>query len=293
MQAEKILSPLHPGAARAGNPLAASLERRISSEETAMKTFTLAAALLATTALAGAAQAETVAALVGDDTIAVVDTDQKKVTKTMKVSGASGKLVGIDVRPADGMLYGVTADGTIWTIDTASGKAAQKSKLDTAMPSGTITVDFNPAADRLRVIGSDGINLRINVDDGKVTKDGNLKFAEGDMHKGKTPKVVAGAYTNSMKGAKETTLYDIDASGAVLRQAPPNDGVLNSVGMLGMSAEAAAFDIVSDGQGGNTGWLMAKDTLYRVDLQTGKGAEVAKIAGVSGTVRDIAVMPKM
>jgi hypothetical protein len=113
------------------------------------------------------------------------------------------------------------------------------------------------------------------------------------MHKGKTPKVVAGAYTNSLKGAKETTLYDIDATGAVLRQAPPNDGVLNSVGMLGMTTENAAFDIVSDGQGGNTAWLMAKDTLYRVDLQTGKGAEVAKIAGVSGTVRDIAVMPQM
>jgi len=259
-----------------------------------MKTFTLTAALLATTALAGAAQAETVAALVGDDTIAVVDTDQKKVTKTMKVSGASGKLVGIDVRPADGMLYGVTTDGVIWTIDTASGKATQKSKLDMPMPKGDMaTVDFNPAADRLRVIGVDGMNLRINVEDGKVTKDGDLKFAEGDKHKSMTPKVVAGAYTNSMKGAKETTLYDIDATGVVLRQAPPNDGVLNSVGMLGMMADSAAFDIASDGQGGNTAWLMAKDTLYRVDLQTGKGTEVAKIAGVSGAVRDIAVMPKM
>ena len=84
-----------------------------------MKRFTLAAALLATTALAGTVQAETVAALVGDDTIAVVDTDQKKVTKTWTVSGASGKLVGIDVRPADGMLYGVTSDGVIWTIDSS------------------------------------------------------------------------------------------------------------------------------------------------------------------------------
>ena len=259
-----------------------------------MKRVTLAAMLLATTALAGAARAETVAALVGDETIAVVDTAQKKVTKTWKVSGASGKLVGIDVRPADGMLYGVTADGVIWTIDSSSGKATQKSKLDMPLPSGgTITVDFNPAADRLRVIGSNGANLRINVDDGKVTKDGDLKFAEGDAHKGKTPKIVAGAYTNSMKGAKETTLYDIDATGAVLRQAPPNDGVLNTVGMLGMSGDGAAFDIVADGQAGNTGWLMAKDTLYRVDLTSGKGAEVAKIAGVSGTVRDIAVMPNM
>jgi len=259
-----------------------------------MKMLTLTAALLATTSLAGAAQAETVAALVGDDTIAVVDTDQKKVTNTWKVSGASGRLVGIDVRPADGMLYGVTSDGAIWTIDTSSGKATQKSKLDMPMPSGSmVTVDFNPAADRMRLIGQDGMNLRINVDDGKVTKDGDLKFAEGDMHKGKTPKIVAGAYTNSMKGAKETTLYDIDATGAVVRQAPPNDGVLNTIGMLGMSGEGAAFDIVSDGQGGNTGWVMAKDTLYRVDLASGKGTEAAKIAGVSGTVRDIAVMPKM
>jgi hypothetical protein len=258
-----------------------------------MKRFTLAAALLATTALAGTARAETVAALVGDETIAVVDTAQKKVTKTWKVSGASGKLVGIDVRPADGMLYGVTADGVIWTIDSSSGKATQKSKLDMPLPSGAITVDFNPAADRLRIIGSDGTNLRINVDDGKVTKDGDLKFAESDAHKGKTPKIVAGAYTNSVKGTKETTLYDIDATGAVLRQAPPNDGVLNTIGTLGMSGDGAAFDIVADGQGGNTGWLMAKDTLYRVDLTSGKGAEVAKIAGVSGTVRDIAVMPAM
>jgi hypothetical protein len=38
---------------------------------------------------------------------------------------------------------------------------------------------------------------------------------------------------------------------------------------------------------------MAGDTLYKVDLASGKGTEVGKIAGVSGAVRDIAVMPKM
>jgi hypothetical protein len=258
-----------------------------------MKTTILAVALLATTALTNA-RAETVAALVGDDTIAVVDTDAKKVTKTWKVSGATGKLVGIDVRPADGMLYGLTNDGTIWTIDTSSGRAMQKSKLDMPLPgNGTITVDFNPVADRLRVIGSDGTNLRVNVDDGKVMRDGNLRFADADMHKGKTPKIVAGAYSNSTKGAKETTLYDIDTTGAFMRQAPPNDGVLNSIGMLGMSAGRAAFDIVADGQGGNAGWLLAGDMLYKVDIATGKASQAGKIAGISGTVRDIAVLPKM
>jgi DNA-binding beta-propeller fold protein YncE len=259
-----------------------------------MKTLTLAAALLGSVALGSTAQAQTVAALVGDNTLAIVDVAGKKIDKTVQVQGLSGRLLGIDVRPADGMLYGLVADGTVVTIDPASGKATQKSKLEAMLPAGTMaTVDFNPAADRLRVIGSDGTNLRANVDDGKVTKDGQLKFAEGDMHKGKSPKIVAGAYTNSMKGAKETTLYDIDATGAVVKQAPPNDGVLNSVGMLGMGAEMAAFDIVSDGNGGNEGWLMAGDTLYKVDLTSGKGSSVAKITGVTGVVRDIAAMPKM
>ena len=31
------------------------------------------------------------------------------------------------------------------------------------------------------------------------------------MHKGEKPNVIAGAYTNSVKGTKETALYDVDA----------------------------------------------------------------------------------
>ena len=257
-----------------------------------MRCVALAAALVGSTLSIGTVQAQTVAALVGDDMIALVDVAGKKAGAPMKVSGLSGALMGIDVRPADGMLYGLVTDGTIVTIDPASGKATVKSKLDAMLAPATMaTVDFNPVADRLRIIGSDGMNLRVNVDDGKVTKDGQLKVADADMHKGKTPRIVAGAYTNSMKGAKETTLFDIDASGALVKQAPPNDGVLNSVGMLGMEAGNVAFDIVA-GDAMSEGWLMSGKTLYKVDLATGKASEVGMIAGVDGTVRDIAAMPK-
>lgn len=260
-----------------------------------MRNRILALTLLTGTALAGtAARAETVAALVGNDTLVHVNTETKKAEKTVKVTGISGTILGIDVRPADGMLYGVVSDGSVVTIDPMTGAATAKSKLDTMLGAGiTATVDFNPVADRLRIIGSDGTNLRANVDDGKVTKDGQLKFADADTMKGKTPKIVAGAYTNSMKGAKETALFDIDASGALLKQAPPNDGVLNTVGMLGMSGEVVSFDIMSDGKGGNSAWAMSGDTLYSIDLATGKGTVAAKIAGVTGPVRDIAILPKM
>src|SRR4029077_17168885 len=132
-------------------------------------------------------------------------TSAKKVVKTWKIQGVNGKVLGIDVRPADGMLYGVSGDGAIFTVDLATGKATMKSKLDTMLPAGSMaTVDFNPVADRMRLIGSDGTNLRVNVDDGKVTTDGKLKFAETDMHKMEKPNIVAGAYINSVKGAKET-----------------------------------------------------------------------------------------
>lgn len=242
---------------------------------------------------AGAVQAAEIGVLMGDGSMAIVDTAAKKVTKSMKVTGTTGPLVGIDVRPADGLLYGLAADGTLYTIGM-DGKATQKSKLETMLPAGvSATVDFNPAADRLRVIGSDGTSLRVNVDDGKVVKDGSLKYADTDANKGKQPKVVAGAYTNSVKGTKETALFDIDAAtGALVKQAPPNDGILNTVGTLGAKADGIAFDIWSDGTK-NEAWAMADGQLWSIDLASGKATPVAKIEGLMSGVKDIAILPKM
>jgi WD40 repeat protein len=255
------------------------------------RTILAASAAILLTAAAG--HAAEVAALSGDNTISIVDTSTKKVIKTWKIQGMNGKVAGIDVRPADGKLYAVAADGGVYTVDLATGKAAMKSKLDTMLKAGAwATIDFNPAADRLRLIGNDGTNLRANVDDGKVTVDGALKFAEG-MHKDEKPNVVAGAYSNSYKGAKETALYDIDATiGALLKQAPPNEGVLNAIGKLGVKFTTVAFDIWSDGNGKNEAWLMAGDWLHSVDLATGKATPVVQIKGVSG-MRDIAILPAM
>ena len=183
------------------------------------------------------------------------------------------------MRPADGKLYGVTPDGAIVTVDAKTGKWEKKSQLSEALPKGaTFTVDFNPVADRLRILSSTGMSLRINVEDGKTTVDGSLKYAEADANKGKQPKVTAGAYTNSYAGTKETALYDIDAAnGTFVRQAPPNDGILNTLGKLGAKVDGAvAFDIWSDGKGGNTGWMLIGGTLYTVDIATGRPSRSAR-----------------
>lgn len=246
---------------------------------------------LALTTLPVIAQAQTIAALVGDNEIVHIDVKTWTATKTVKISGLPSPVAGIDVRPSDGMLYALANDGTVATINVATGAATVKSKLDTMLKAGTTaTVDFNPVADRLRIMGSDGMSLRANVDDGKVAVDGSLKFKEGDANAARPATIAAGAYVNSVKGAKETTLYDIDISGAYARQAPPNDGILNTLGTTGLTGPIA-FDIATAADGSNTGWAIANGRAYRVDLATGKAMEVSSIKQLTRAVRDLAVLP--
>ncbi|BAT60737.1 hypothetical protein GJW-30_1_03286 [Variibacter gotjawalensis] len=251
---------------------------------------TLAVALFA----AGGAHAQVVG-LVDGKTLVMIDPAAKKVTSKVEISGA-GPILGIDVRPADGMLYGIAGDGNIVTIDPKTGKATMKSKLSESWKAGVMTTfDFNPVADRLRLMSSEGVSLRINVDDGKAMVDGSHKFKEGDANAGKTPKVVAGAYTNSLKGGAKptaTALYNIDATtGSLVSQAPPNDGVLNTIGSLGVTVTGpVAFEIGASAGDKNDAWLVAGGALHSVDLKTGKATAVGKIEGLSGNLTDIAWM---
>jgi hypothetical protein len=165
----------------------------------------------------GAAQAASAIGLVNSNTLVMFDTEARTVTGTMTVTGVDG-LAGIDIRPADSMLYGVTLAGEVVTIDMASGAATVQSTLSEKLPSyeGAI-VDFNPMADRLRLMGTDGTNHRVNVDDGAVTVDGSLAFQDGDMHVGETPAIVAAAYTNSIGKPEATSTPPLSVSSSRCR----------------------------------------------------------------------------
>jgi hypothetical protein len=248
---------------------------------------------IAASCLAGTgAEAGSIVGLIDGKSIVTIDPATRKVTSSADISGA-GRILGIDVRPADGKLYGLGADGQIVTIDVKSGKATPVAKLSETWKAGVATTfDFNPVADRLRLMSSEGTSLRVNVDDGKAIVDGAHRYKDGDPNAGRKPRVVAGAYTNSFKGAKTTTLYNIDAdAGVLVTQAPPNDGVLNTVGPLGVSLkEPIAFNIVSVGEDKNDAWLVSDGWLFSVDLKTGKATQVGKIEGLRGNLSDIAWM---
>lgn len=249
--------------------------------------LSVAALTLAT----GAAVAAPAVGLVGGTTLVTFDTETLAVSGTVEVTGVDG-LAGIDVRPADKLLYGVSLTGEVVTIDTASGAATVKSTLSEKLPSfeGAI-VDFNPMADRLRLLGTDGTNHRVNPDDGAVTVDGSLAYIAGDMHEGETPAIVAAAYINSIGKPEATAMYDIDATiAALIQQAPPNDGTLKAIGKLGVEGSSYAFDISATEDLTNTAYLVVDNTLHTVDIATGVATAVGAIEGVDGMITDIAVL---
>ena len=257
-------------------------------------TALIASAVLA--ASAGAAFSAPAIGLVGEKTLVMFDTDKPAVSQSMDVEGVT-KLVGIDLRPSNNMLVGVTADSVIVTIDMKTGKATEVAKMDKPLTIGDapVVVDFNPMADRLRFM-TGTTNHRVHPDTGAVTVDGSLAFEEGDMHKGEMPNIVAAAYTNSHGKPEKTAMYNIDATiGGLIQQTKPNDGTLKAIGKLGgtMKPMTYAFDVQTTADGKNTAWLVADNMLHTVDLTSGKATKTADITGTSGRIRDIAILPAM
>lgn len=236
-------------------------------------------------AAAAPANAATIWALDAAGGLARIDSESRKAMPAVMVKGADGALLSVALRPADGKLYGLTAKGQLVTIDPATAMATQVAKLDKALEMGPrTTINFNPLVDRLRVVSSNGGNWRIHPDTGAVTVDGGLKYAPDSAYSTAMPMVTAGAYSNHFAGTKETALYTLDTKlGLMNVQMPPNDGIQQPRGRMNVAVPASAgFDILADGQGGNTGWVVAGGALHSIDIKTGQLVTLGRIAGLSG-----------
>jgi hypothetical protein len=205
------------------------------------------------------------------------------VTAT-KVSGVNGMLIGIDHRPANRLLYGVSSSNDVYEIDRAAGAASVVSTLTVAFDAGPRSgLDFNPQADRLRLVGANGQNLRVHVDLGAAATDGPLRYAAKDPNAGKRPAIAAAAYTNSVANAPTTKLFDIDSDLDVLAlQDPPNDGVLVTIGPLGADfGPLAGFDIVTE-RGVDRAFAVSGSVLYQIDLATGAATALGAVGAPAG-----------
>ena len=172
-----------------------------------------------------------------------------------QVQGLDGdrRLIGIDYRVQDGRLYGVGNAGGVYTIRLRVGdvRATKVSQLTVPLDGTQFGVDFNPAANRLRVISNTGQNLRHNIDDATAplttTVDGVLTYPATPT----TPAITAtgataAAYTNNdLDPDTATTLFDIDTMlDQLVIQSPANAGLVQPTGKLGMDVSpVAGFDI--------------------------------------------------
>ncbi|MFI1207637.1 DUF4394 domain-containing protein [Streptomyces sp. NPDC020802] len=201
-----------------------------------------------------------------------------------KVDGLKGDrtLVGIDYRVQNKKLYAVGDQGGIYTIREVGARATKVSQLGVALRGKAFGVDFNPAANRLRVISDTGQNLRHNLDDqagapapGTTAVDGTLTNPPVPPNPGATALGVSGAaYTNNdLDASTATTLFDLDtALDQVSVQSPANAGNLAPTGKLGVDVPLnSGFDIYSSTRNGtNTGYAVTGRTAWRVNLLTGK-----------------------
>jgi len=226
-------------------------------------------------------------ALTGDGRLVAFLAGRPADASVRTPDGIEDRICGIDWRPANGLLYAVTTASEIYTIDPGSGEATFVSTLTKPFDGETRSgVDFTPAADRLRLVGGEGQNLRVNVDVGATALDGPLAYRAGDPNFGARPAIAAVAYTKNRPGTALTEMFDLDHALDVLaRQEPPNDGVLETIGPLGVDLPPlAGFEIVTTPDGREHAYAAFADRLYAIDLASGRATELGAIGGAPGTI---------
>lgn len=276
-----------------------------SKETENMKNFTIgaiSATAIAALVLAGGAQASTVVGLTTDNRLLTFDHLAPGITlSNVAVTGlgAGESLVGIDLRPATGQVFGVTALG-IYDLNILTGAASLiGSGFTPSLDSAEYGIDFNPTVDRVRVVNSLGGNRRLNPANGtSAATDTVLAYVGGG-----TPRAVAVAYTNSVAAAAMGSIRElaIDSANDSLIEigsqaggnASFNGGVSTVIGSLGVdTGDLVGFDIF-----GPTGVALISttpdgggaSTLRLLNLATGTASPLGEIAG--GTIRDITIIP--
>ena len=237
--------------------------------------------------------------LTSDNRLVWFSEDSPKRAHTIgTITGLTGDtgLIGIDYRVQDGLLYAVGNAGGVYTLDTMTAAATLVSTLTVPLNGTAFGVDFNPAADRLRIVSNTGQNLRHNVNAGGTTLvDGTLTYVPPATALG----IVGAAYTNNdLDLNTATTLFDVDATlDQIAAKAPENNGTLSATGKLTVdTGEAAGLDIYSTLRGGITVRNQAFAVLtvngalgfYSVNLLTGK-AEFEDNFKSTDQVVDIAI----
>jgi uncharacterized protein DUF4394 len=222
------------------------------------------------------------------------------IMSTVAITGLSeGEIIrAIDTRPANGLLYGlatlsgISTQVRLYIINQVTGQATPLGPaINVATASSFWGMSFNAVVDRIRVVSTADLNVRLHPDTGAL--------AATD-----TPLSVVGfadsvAYDNQSAGAAQTTLYAIDIGTARLNRIggpqgspSPNTGIATEIGDLGVVLDGnfpSALDWAPNGtmfavlrSNGQTG-------LYTINTSTGAASLVGVIGNGALVIDSLAV----
>lgn len=255
--------------------------------------FALTSAALALVSFS--AQAANLVGLTSANELARIDTSNIAAASTVAISGlaAGDRLVGIDLRPGDNTLYGITLSNNIYRLNEVSGAATFVAALSAPIvnPALGYGIDFNPVADftgatSLRFVSSAGNNYAINASTGAVAFSGSI-----------TGNFSAVSYSNSNPlptvAPASTSLYYIDSTADTLSVATSgfNAPTISPIGSLGIDVlRANGFEVLGNGQAFaalnvDAGTSLATG-IYGINLATGQ----ATLTGIfNGTLSGLTV----
>jgi len=272
--------------------------------------------IVAIVALAGAAVAnatDIVGVTVQNNIVTFNQATPGTLISNVAVTGLNPgeQLLEIDMRPATGEIFGITSDSRVTRIDPLTGIATPFGASfapGLASSAGTdirYSIDFNPTVDRIRVVGTNTDNRRLNPNTGGSVSPSDTLLTIGASTN--TPFIASTAYSNSLAGVLpgSTRQFVIDSRSALLGEVGSlgggnpsfNGGVITFIGNLGFSFGALSsnlgFDIF-----GPTGEAFVSvqsssggvSSFGTVDLGTGAFTAFGNVGGGVG-LRSLTAIP--
>jgi hypothetical protein len=263
---------------------------------------TASAAIAVTAFVAAPAHAVTLVGLTSANEIARFDTANVAAATRVAITGlaAGDRFVGIDLRPGDNRIYGVTLSNQIYTLNEFTGAATFVATLSQPIVNASLGygIDFNPVADfsgaaSLRFVSSNGDNYALNASTGAVTVATSIAAGYSGV-----------AYSNSnpLPGSApaSTALYYLNSSNDTLSVATAgfNNPTITTVGALGVDAlRANGFELLGNGQAFAALNVDAGPSLtsgiYGINLATGAATLVGNFNGtLSGLTLSVTAVPE-
>lgn len=203
----------------------------------------------------------------------------RALISTTLVTATGESLLDIDYRAAEGRLYALGSLGGIYAI--SNGTAI----LLATLPSGTLAsgvryvLDIDPVSDRMRVLGGNGDNLLVDINNGLVTRNTSITVSGSAAP-------VAGAAFTDLPDATEgrvSSLYTLDTAGdAIYELNPASSGTATRVAGLGLNATGVVgYDInPANGKGYGVLTVGGSNGLYRIDeTVTGATPAATRLSG--------------